>query len=562
MAIVSANVRFSIDFHISTNPPTLDFTDLQLGYSSKPTTQGLIWIVDPAATTIYKNSGYDLDNFASPDVDGGTPDWVQDDIKLTQGSDLLPVTGVWTFNYKVTDDAGVTVYTITKTYTYNVSAVTTAITNSLSCDDSQLTFTDATDYEITDYNSTAFSPTTTTRSWVLGTTATTYSQGTIAIGNLATYTIGFSTGYNNGSVLYTGNYTSTLTVSTVYTLDTWGGTDWFFLNDTMTDTSSNNVQCNICTCTFYDCLASIFTRYLGVINGTLSGNIQYYKDAMSRAAYYLTMYNAAQACGEDTGDWCTRIKDLIDSDSDCCDTTEDTINTAIVPITVSAYSISSASTASAITFGTAAAGLPSSPSRGDMHLFTSTGGAYDQWDVYWYDGVGWVDQGNILGADGASGSSTIPVLHNDISNDADANNTFEQFLKSYSLPQATLAPNDSYLEIVAYINIDANINTTLRLRFDSQIILEHAINTSIETNVILRALAHRDSSTTLICEPFFTVLGLPDATESMTWTTPTVGNLDSGGVLDIEVSSEKAVSLGLSDLIVRYLRVERHIKTT
>lgn len=577
MAITTGDLDFTIRFNLNNTPEDITFTDLQGGYDGGDVVVGILKITDPAGTILYENTNYAASTFGSPDISSATSTWSKTGIQLDLDSNNDVVSGTYTFQYKTSVNAGTNWYEFTATYNYNVSEVEVDMDSSLDCDASQLTLTDSTSYIITDYLGSTFSPTVTTRAWVIG-CPNDYSATAITA-STAIVILGSGTSYAGGNNLWTGTFSPVLTTTVSYTLadtatvawrddgvvtgsETWAF-DWFYLSNVLYNSESVSTQCTVCMCNYIDCMTALDTRYQeAVASGSAAARrtLEDLKSTKRELTWAYINYIAARSCGEDTSTWCTRIQTLIDSTLDCC-SDDATTSEEIIPISGSSTG-SGVDAGSFITFGSGQAGLPVAARSGQTHVFNSTSGDYTQWDVYYNNGSSWVGQGNIKGVTGATASSTIPVLSNEINDVGDLHTNDPQYLVSYSLPQATLAPNDSYLEIVAYFRVIANKVGSLGLRIDGQTMMTHTINTSVQTDFILRVLAHRMSATTLTCENFFTIVGLPDSTETMAWTTPTITNLDTGGVIDIETVSDKDNSLAGDEITVKYLRVERHIKTT
>lgn len=559
MAITSSDVRYKVTFNLNTSPLYLEFEDLKQGYTALSSVEGLVKITDPTSTVIYKNSGYDTDTFTSPDIEGSTNDWTLTNIQLPLNNDNLPVTGTYIFDYKVTDNAGSTVYTIQKTYDYDISDISPSITSSADCDNSQLTFTDTTVYKITDASGSEISPNTSTKSWKVSTNATNYSSTAISIGSLDTFTIGVNTGYNSGSILYSGVYTAIMVNTLSYVLDAWNGTNWFFVNDQISGSKNSDVFCDSCTCSYLKYMEAISDKRDEALVDYDNNKLDELKSKMLYLSFYYQMYMANRRCsGENKTKWCNKIQNIVQSETDCCDTSTDTVNEPIIPTNITSYIAAQGMLGSTITVGVGSSGLPTTTYaiNGQLHIFTSTSGSYTAWDIYYFDGSSWIKQGNIKGA---SATAQLPLLENDISDSVDAANTTEQILKTYSTTAGELAPNKSYYEITSYVDVVAAVLTTLRIKIDGNIVLTKTVNPSTNTSYELKCFAHRISSTSITSEPFIKTLGVPDSHESLTWITITPSDIDALSV-DITVSSDKGSAGGGSDVIVKNLRVQRNIK--
>lgn len=143
MAITS--IDFSVNFLNDKTTSFLkvtDVTDYALQGVTTSNVKGLIKVVSPSGTT------YDNINFASPDLDLSTSR-ISDDISLPVyvGTNNI-VKGDYHITLTVTDDAGVTQFTRTKSYNFNLDKPTADLTIDVDCVSPLLTSTDSTAYNL------------------------------------------------------------------------------------------------------------------------------------------------------------------------------------------------------------------------------------------------------------------------------------------------------------------------------------------------------------------------------------------------------------------------------
>lgn len=557
--ITDADVRFKVSFNLNNSPMDMSFEDLNMptAYSDDTLVKGWIKVIDPAGTVIYKSTGYDAENLADPDIDGtASPQvWEISGIGLTLANGF-PIEGTYTFIYKIDIDSGAGTATITKTYDYKITYPTASLNTVLNCLASQLTISDITDYIITDNSGNSIDADSKTLSWKISTNATNYTASYITAGNVSPFTIGSGSSYNSGKNLYVGDYKVVLTSTIQYVLEQWGSTDWFFVNYEIIDSDTSEVSCGSCLCSYTSCIASIETRYTTAIaNNEPMAQINYYKDLKREITWAYVNYILAQSCDGDTSVWCDKLRSLIDSSEDCCDSVAE-VNEEIVPI-AGGVSGGGGSTDFAFTFGTGSGGLPTPSTSVHIHIFTTTSGSYTDGDVYEYRDGSWSYVDNWTGAAGSTGSN-ISVLENDQTGSDDSiTGTSPDKLKTYTIAGGELSNNGTYIDIEAYINVVASKDIKLRIEFGGDVIVEHAIFTSGETNLILKARITRTGASLQKAIGTTTIVGIPDATMTTGIVSPTA-TLASDN--DIDIIVEKQASYAPPICTCEYLIVTKQSK--
>jgi hypothetical protein len=175
--------------------------------------------------------------------------------------------------------------------------------------------------------------------------------------------------------------------------------------------------------------------------------------------FNLAMFHEAERCGTSYAEYCANISEIVLGEDCQCVVSDTTLSTEVIPLALQTTpSVSGCD----ITFGTAAAGLPGTPTTGDTHFFTTTAGLYNQYDVYWYNGSAWVYQYNIKGATGAAGAvgatggdgaDGVSVIYSSISNSNTPNLAYTGLKTSGTLTD--LSANGDEYEVSALFSTSA-----------------------------------------------------------------------------------------------------------
>jgi len=559
MPLTNSDIRFKIDFNLDDTVKNAVVTDLiQNAYN---TTYGhttanvriIIRVVSPSGT-LYENTGWGANNFASPDMNGNTSDWVSGAISLpTLGSNI--VTGNYSVEYKVSVDSGVSVQaeltgTNKKTYNYNVSLPTNVFDYEISCISSQIEFDDNNTYPVTDYTGAVKTPTTISRSWLIIYPSTVLPNISETTDN---FTIGYGTSYNSGSEIYRGEYKASLTSTLEYRMQQWSvldTTNWVFVFIGVTHNEIFSVSCPDCSCNYYTCLVSLENSKQSYIEAGNQIEVARIEKSIIKLNWYWELYNLAVRCGKDYSEWCEKIRYYATATSECCD--EDVTTPTKVTAWVTAIGGSGGS-GTTWYFRTGADGHIGIPVVGDAEFFTTTAGFFLSGDIYYYKATGWAYAGNMTGS---AGSSSDPMVYNDITDSLDAASGLLQTLKSYNLVGDTLATNGDMVTIEAFFDIIAGKTVDLSINIGLQNLALYTISTMVRSYIKVIVELNRKTSGTTMSEAKYTIIGLPDAN----FTHPIVS-----GVVDLTLNNTIGVNIqksgagGIGDVTCKYLRIIKYV---
>lgn len=295
-------------------------------------TQELIFkIVDPLGTTVYKNTGYDTQDFANPDIEAGTGNALVVDMPLDTNGEIIQ--GTYSLQYY--SRVGVGVYKVTKavaTIIYCVDIPVVTIEVESDCLTSTLDSVDATEYELT---CSCGSGTT------VAATTVTYNYHTIIYpATLETPITDQTTTTDTNSLapnIWTGLYVSRISAYAVFNmpLPAYTGAISYFIEGTLTGVQTHTVLCDDCICQMFTCIHQILTNYLNLIGVDPSKAATYEHWLIKLNAFYM-LYALAQRCGneDEMRTICGEIKRIInDSGCVCCsDTNSNEYSTEVIPV--------------------------------------------------------------------------------------------------------------------------------------------------------------------------------------------------------------------------------------
>jgi hypothetical protein len=323
------DIRYAITFVLNNSPADFTFTDTieTAGYTALgltgADTEGLIRVTGPNGV-IYANTGYVSDDFTSPDTQDGA--WAKTGIALPLDSDGNILAGTYIFAYKVSDDNGVTVYQHTKEYVFDYVDPAIDIDVTSSCEYSTLTAKDNTDYDITS-NGNTYSPASSTRTltiqWPItsGQSDDTTSDDSLTI----------------GPNIYTGVYNAAVSTVLAYDLENWDATkppvNWITVQSTAVGEDFHEVNCDDCSCEFYNCLTALEQRYEDATSGEDLNlrEAERLRKRINDVTFYYMLHQMAVRCGLDSGEWCGKIKAIALEENCVCADDADTGSTEVIP---------------------------------------------------------------------------------------------------------------------------------------------------------------------------------------------------------------------------------------
>jgi hypothetical protein len=203
-------------------------------------------------------------------------------------------------------------------------------------------------------------------------------------------------------------------------------------------------------CAYYQCIASLQAQ-LDAVDGNDPVEYRKLRHAKDRLNDYMGMYLWAVKCGKESAYWCKKIKEILLVTVPCDCAQDDDAPHIIVPISGGGGGSITPSTFK-YTFGTGSAGFPVSPSAGDIHEFTDTSGAYNEADIYQYNGTAWAFELNTKGPKGDAGTDASGVsavtIYSDLSPNGNPPGTTNTVLKTYTFPALTMVNNGDMIKIL------------------------------------------------------------------------------------------------------------------
>ena len=286
--------------------------------------EGMFKITGPNGI-IYQNTGWDADDYASPDIVGATPLWEKGSITLPIDISGKVLPGTYKVEYKVTGDGtGNTNYTFSKDYVHLYQRPTAVIIGSPVPTQSYMIVLDSTNYDVT-VEGQIYSPTNTLTDdrvllarWPIGSGVSDSTTGESSL--------------QLGPNLWTGNYDLSLVTTVKYTLPAESDLT-IEVEDVVTgQNDSISVYVDDCTQSVQNCLLTLTARYEAARKENLPEH-QTMKKNIDDIMLYYDMYKMAKETGSDTSYSCNQLMLLL---QECgCISAGDTTLTSkeIIPIT-------------------------------------------------------------------------------------------------------------------------------------------------------------------------------------------------------------------------------------
>lgn len=276
---------------------------------------GIFKVTDPLGNVIYKNSGYDTDNFSAGDVIYGTNNVFSVSLPLVSSN---IVEGIYIVSMK--NQVGTPVVETELTQKYNFANPTATV-------DIGVTINIETPSILAEDNTVYGSGASVTRTW------TVYYPASLALANV-TGTAG-SILLQAPTDIYTGNYEAKLDSNVTYTIaaDATLGTAahtmlvvWATIKKFSVDSST--------LCAAYDCVKAMEAHYQTLKTSNASSAADF-KPRLDHAIRLMTLILSGIQCGEDVSDLYADLKEEYDNcscESDCgCDPTTNDVPTLISP---------------------------------------------------------------------------------------------------------------------------------------------------------------------------------------------------------------------------------------
>jgi len=396
--LTQSAITFRISFNLSNDPKDLSLTDLLSGdYNpvygeTTANIRGIFKVTSPSGVQVYKNAGYDSDDFSSPDIDGSAPTWAKTGVSLPLDSDGNAETGEYTIEYKLSTDGGTSVaFTVSKVADFDYTQATPDIVMSVSCRTSELTSDDQTDYDVL-YDGETITPSITRAHKIVKPEGAACSLPATASTNEKTRTIGG--GGDADTDIYTGTWQTHLTTTLSYVLEEWNSQNWLVVNDEMIGYESFEVQCSTCGCQIRECIINLGERYKDYVAEGDKTRAERLRHDLIRLIMAFINYELAERCGEstDADTYCQEIADIVvENDCDCGYDQDEG------PTRVIAWADSAAGGDVSCCAWSQGSGEPTGGDNGDFYLQT-TG-----WIVWNRIAGDWVNLGSIQGPTGSTG---------------------------------------------------------------------------------------------------------------------------------------------------------------
>lgn len=531
--MASLTIRFCVSFNENSSPADLSWTDITdyaaIGITSS-NVRILLKITDPDGTTIFKNAGYDSNDFDAPDITsgGGTKTGILP--VLTSAESITQ--GTYLFYCKVKDVVlGGTVYTGSNEYDYQYGSPVVSITQSSNCRTSELTSTDGTSY-ISD----AMSPTTTTRTHTI-----TKPEGAGANdpGSTSDATRVIGGGSTSATRLWTGEWQTAISTILYYEMATWDGSTYIKVNDTVTGNKTIDIQCEDCIDLIQTAISAIDNRFFTALDNDRQEASRLLNIIVKLLSLWQE-YENAQRNGEDYSVYCGEMAVIVSAEGYSCDGISETTQ-EIIPYGEGTGSTNAGNT---IIFVTSA---PTGGSSGDLAIGEDGSGV--AWNVYQNQSGTWILMGNLL-------VSNAPLLYNNLTDASNTATTDEEHLKTYQMPSDTLASNDDFVKIYGLFHVTggSTLDMTLRLYFGSEKMVEYN-NTKMNNGYyMLSANVNRIGTSSQEYEGQIKIMGTPNSELGFVYD---AASEDLTAPVNIRASCQKATIGVPGDIVCKYLKVQQ-----
>lgn len=321
--------------------------------------KGLLWITHSTQGLVYVNSGYQTNNFSSPDTSTGS---------LTKQVDFTLAKGTYTINYKVHDGTNQT--TITKSYDFQYDNPSMKVSYDVNYDISKITILDESTYAIGVGRT--FTPINIVRDVhirpPLGSPMLPYQDSN----SLPEFSIGPN--------IYTGSYDISVESEVTYNLASWGSNVWVtWITEVSNYITFNVEQSQDCVQNCLPCIYQLSEKAV-TARSQSAREADYYDTLIHDIAFYYGMYAMYKSAGLDPAYACDKIKNILRRECNI-DTTPSSTPVEIIPL----YDISGSSTVITGTQWFSGQSVPSQNlgNNGDYYLKTNNGFVYNKVGGIW-----------------------------------------------------------------------------------------------------------------------------------------------------------------------------------
>lgn len=260
---------------------------------------------------------------------------------------------------------------------YSITEPTVSINLQADCRTSQLTSTDASNYQAL-IDNTYYNPTSTTR--VHSITPPSGSGFTPPADTADQVRV-------LGSNIWTNIWTTVITSTLTYYVEYWDSTPWYIVVIEISGSDNIDVQCSDCACNLFNCIVNLYNKWVTLSNYNTVRAAEV-KEALDEIELNFMLYNMASRCGEDPTTYCNAIAAILSSENCTCSST-DPASVEVIP-----WASAGGGTTATGTVWYNDSGVPSSSlgSDNDYYLNDDTG------DYYKKIAGSWVLQGSLKGA--------------------------------------------------------------------------------------------------------------------------------------------------------------------
>lgn len=281
-----------------------------------PSVVGILHVESPLGD-LYKNVGYDIDDFNSPDITTSQPSFSE--LPIIRESNGVPVSGLYTVRSKIAMESGIpgnilgdAVEEVSYFYISYPSMPLHGFIATVDCAKSIITVDDETDYSIetTVLSGDKFINKSLLPS-VIVKNATVAPPAYTGVGVVEFENINDS--FQVGAEIYLGTYNINCSVQLSYYVDMINASTprIIFIDEIHADLDPR-VACQNIMSYYYECINIIESRFEDV-KGRNVGEAERLKSIRYEVDFYHMMYNAAISKGVDASKWAGLIKDILGS---------------------------------------------------------------------------------------------------------------------------------------------------------------------------------------------------------------------------------------------------------
>ena len=544
--MLATDLRFKLSFDLTARTKTLSFTDLVAGnYNTLygytlADIKGMIKISSPVGV-IYANTGYDTDDYTSPDTKGATTAvWGKGSISLPVDADGNVVKGTYRVQYKLSVNGGTSTFaTGDLSYNYQFENPTAILTPSANIKASRLTVKDETNYTVqgkspvndlsVDRVHTVIYPATSGQS-----NATSSNEEFAVSGNM-----------------WEGTYQMSLLTPLQYTMEEWsGGAVAIEVITQVQGETAGYYKGDDCLCIYYACIVSIEEKYvLAKINGNLR-EMERLLQVRNDLDFYHNMAMTAVTCHEDQSIWCEKIQALAQSENCMCpEDSGSEMSMEIIPVTTPPAGSGGTGT---LTYS--GSGAPSGALGADnsFYIREDTGYLYKKLSGTWTSIM------KLTGANGADGEPINNIIYT-FTGSSQSNGTGEMDLASHTLdntPDPVMSSVGDELHIISTFALAQNDNgKRIKLYIGSTVIAEYFTDSDVNAvndKLQIEAWVVKRASNVAAVKALITRGGNPGTVRNLSMNIALSENLHAD--FTVKVTGQNSVS-ALGEITCQEMRV-------